>query len=133
MAADIVDLARRAGVDNASDAARVILNIKPVADIAAVAVNRNLATVQYARQAQRNQLFREVIRAIVIGAIAGRYLQAVCVLIRSHQVIAAGLARRVGRIGLITRGFGKRRIVCREGAVHFVGGYMVKTMVTSRP
>ena len=65
----------------------MILDVQPVANIAAVTVHRQGPAAQDIGKTQRDQLFREVVRAVIIRAIAGAHLQTVGVMVGAHQVI----------------------------------------------
>ena len=66
VASDIVNLSDSSLVDNQIDCLAVILNIQPVTHIFAFAVNRQRLVGECICNHQRNQLFREVIRSIVV-------------------------------------------------------------------
>ena len=66
MSADIVDLAYPAFMDNEVDSAAVILDIEPVADVESFAVNGQAFVAVRSGYHQRNELFGEVIRTVVI-------------------------------------------------------------------
>ena len=70
----------------------MILNVKPVTDVAAVSVYGNRTPVQNPSEAERDQFLGKMKGPIVIGAIAGRDLKTVCVLIGMRQMIACGFA-----------------------------------------
>ena len=71
--ADIVDLANTTLVDNQVDSLAVVFHIQPVADIQALTVNRQRLVSQSISDHQRNELLREVIRTIVVGATRDRH------------------------------------------------------------
>ena len=91
VAADVVDLTDPALVDDQVDRLAVILDVKPVTDVQALAVDRKRLVVETVGDHQRNQLLREMIRSVVIGAAAYHHRQAVGPMIRKHQQISAGL------------------------------------------
>ena len=72
--------------------------------------------------AERDELFREMVGAVVVGAVGGEYRQAVGVVVGTHQVVAGGLAGGVRAVGFVAVGFGEGGVVFGEGAVDFVGG-----------
>ena len=91
MAADVVDLADSALVDNQVNRLAVILDIQPVADVLALAVDRQRLVGKRVGNHQRNQLLREVIGAVVVGAAADGDGQTVGSVIRQHEQIRACL------------------------------------------
>ncbi|MNE23205.1 hypothetical protein D3C80_1164490 [compost metagenome] len=70
MATDIVSLTRLTLSDDGVQCAGMIFNIQPVADLIAFAINRQRFTVQGIQNNQRDQLLREVIRAIVVRTVS---------------------------------------------------------------
>lgn len=92
MAADVVDLTGRAGFQNAGDAPSVILNVQLVADITAIAIHRNHAPIEDARQAKRNQFLGKMVGPIVVRTVTGRNLQAIGVLVSAHKMVTARFA-----------------------------------------
>ena len=131
-AADVVDLAHPARFEDAADGAAVVFHIEPVADLLAVAVDGQRLAGQRIVDAQRNELFREVVGAVVVGAVGGEHRQAVGVVVGAHEVVAGGLARRVRAVGFVAVGFGEGRIVLGKRAVDFVGGDVEKAEVVLR-
>ena len=83
----------------------MVLDVEPVAHLQAVAVDRQGLAGQRVDDDQRDQLFGEVVGAVVVGAIGGEHRQAVGVVPGAHQVVAGGLAGRVGAVGLVAGGF----------------------------
>ena len=108
-AADVVNLAHLARLKDAVDGAAVVFHIEPVADLLAVAVNGQRLAGQGIVDDQRDELFREVVGAVVVGAVGGEYRQAIGVVVGTHQVVAGGLARGVRAVGFVAMGLGERR------------------------
>ena len=121
-AADVVDLAHPARLEDTADGAAVVFHIEPVADLLAVAVDGQGLAGQGVVDDQRNELFREVVGAVVVGAVGGEYRQAVGVVVGAHQMVAGGLARGVWAVGFVAVGFGEGGVVLVQRAVDFVGG-----------
>ena len=71
MAADIVNFAILAAVGNHINGFAVVHDIQPVTDLHTIAVNRQGLVVLGVVDEQRNQLFGELIRTIVVGAARG--------------------------------------------------------------
>src|SRR5579883_1971027 len=67
VAADVVDLAGAPAPQDFENAAAMVVHVEPVADLHAVAVNRQRPVLERVRDHQRDQLFRKLIRSIVIG------------------------------------------------------------------
>ena len=71
MAADVVHLARRTRFKNCRYTSGVVLDIQPIADVGAVAINRDRLSIKNAGHAEGYQLLRKVIGAVVVGTITG--------------------------------------------------------------
>lgn len=74
----------------------MIVHIEPVADVAAIAVDGQRLAIQGVEDHVGNELFRELVRAVVIGAIAGDYGQSIGMVPGSDQVVGRGLAGGIG-------------------------------------
>jgi hypothetical protein len=125
-AADVVDLAGLAGLQDGADGAAVVGDVEPVADLLAVAVHGQRLAGQGVGDHQRDELLGEVVRAVVVGAVAGGDRQAVGVVPGAHEVVGGGLAGGVRAVGLVGLGFGEGRVVGAQRAVHLVGAHMVE-------
>ena len=64
--ADVVDLADRALAQHQVDAGAVVLDVAPVADVQAVAVERDLLAVEQVGDEQRDDLLGELVGAEVV-------------------------------------------------------------------
>jgi hypothetical protein len=115
----------------------VVLDVEPVADLLAVAVDGQRLAGQGVVDDQRDELFREVVGTVVVGAVGGQHRQAVGVVVGAHQMVAGRLAGRVRAVRFVAVGFGEGRIVLAERAVDFVGGHMQEAerllAVSARP
>ena len=118
-AADVVGLARPAALEDGMDAAAEVLDVEPVAHLAAVAVDGQAVAVQRVEDAERDQLLGVLARAVVVGAAADHGLEAVGVRVGRDEQVAARLGRRVGRRGVERRGLGERPL--RDRPVDLVG------------
>ena len=99
----------------------MVFDVQPVADLLAVAIDRQGFAGQRVDNHQRDEFFREVVGPVVIGAVGGEHRQAVGVVPGAHQVVAGGFAGAVGAVGFDVAGLGKGRIVFFERAIDFVG------------
>ncbi len=95
VAADVVNLADAALLQDEVDGAAVILDIEPVADVLAVAVDWQLLVGQRVDDHQRDELLREVIRAVVVRAARDRRRDLVGAVIRHDQEVRTGLRSRI--------------------------------------
>ena len=126
-AADVVDLAELAGFKDAADGTAVISDVEPVADLLTIAVDGQGFAGQRVMDDQGDELFREVVGAVVVGAVGGQHRQAVGMAVGTDQMVAGGLAGGVWAVGFVTVGFGEGGVVLGEGAIDFVGRDMEET------
>src|SRR5690606_23923917 len=75
----------------------------------------------------RNQLLGEVIRAVVVGAIGHEGWQPIGALPSAHQVIRAGLGRRVRRAGSVWGSLGEQIVRTLQISIYLIGRNMMKT------
>ncbi len=123
-ATHVVGLAQVPGFQHTADGAAVIFDVEPVADLHAVAIDGQGFAGQGVDDHERDELFREVVRPVVVAAVGGDHRQAVGVVPGAHQVVRRGFAGAVGTVGLVGVGFCKRWVVFGERAVDLVGADM---------
>lgn len=104
----------------------VVRHIQPVPNLLAIAINRQGFTRQRIGDDQRNQLLREVIRPVIVRAIARRHRQPIGVMPSTHQMIAGRLARRIRAVWLVRISLGKGRVHRLQRTIHFIGAHMMK-------
>ena len=91
VAAHVVNLSASAALSHHVDRLAMILDIQPVSHLHAVSVNRELLVMLDVIDHQRDQLLRELIRAVVVGAAGDVDRHAVGVVERLNKVIRARL------------------------------------------
>ena len=74
----------------------VVADIKPIADIVALAVDRDGLAVHSLQNGERDQFFREMIRPVIVGAVADHGRQPERLVPGADQVIGGRLRRRIG-------------------------------------
>src|SRR5690606_26380538 len=126
VAADVVGFTGHAGFDHAQQGAGVVFDIEPVADLQALAVDGQGFAFQGVEDDQRNQFFREMAGAVVVGAIGHQHRQAVGTMPGPHQVVRSRLAGGIGRTGRVGRGFREEVLGSGQVAVDLVGGDVVE-------
>ena len=102
----------------------MIAHVQPVAHLHAVAIHRQRFARQGVGDHQRDELFREMERPVIVGTVGRQHRQAVRVVPGAHQVVAGGLAGAVGAVGLVDVRFGEGGGVGGQGAVDLVGGHV---------
>jgi hypothetical protein len=125
VAADIVALAWPASGQDRVQRAGVVLDIKPVAHIVALAVNRDRLAVQRLQDRQRDQFFGEMVGPVIVRAVAHHSWQPVGLVPGPHQMVGGRLRGGIGRVRLIPAGL-PEFAVGPERAEHFVRRDMVK-------
>ena len=120
-AADVVDGAGLAALEGCEDAATVVLDVDPVADVGAVAVDRQFVVGQGVVDHQRDQFLGELVGAVVVGRARDDRLVAKGFLECAAEQVGRGLAGGVGGVGL-QRGLLAEAAVGAERAVDLVGG-----------
>ena len=100
MTADIIYLAYSALMDNQINRLAMILDIQPIAYIQAFAIYRQQLIRQSICKHQRNQLFREVIRAIVIAAARNSNRQTIGSIISHNKQVCASFRGRIRTAGM---------------------------------
>ena len=122
VSADVVGLEETAFLLYHIDSLGVILYIKPVADVLAVAVYRQFLAVQGIVDDKRDQLLRKLIGAVVVAAVGDIGREMVGIHISLHQHVRRSLTCGVGAVGRIGSGLVEIAAVLGEGTVHLIGG-----------
>lgn len=92
VAADVVGLARGAFFNDLEQRSAVVFDVQPVADVFAFAINGDRFASQTLEDHDWDQLFRELIRAVVVAAVGDHDGQPVCVLPGSSKVVGGRFA-----------------------------------------
>jgi hypothetical protein len=124
VSADVVDFTGPALFQYRHDRPAMVLHVQPVADVGTIPIDRYFPAVQRMVNHQRNELFRELVGPVIVGAVGGQGRQAIGVMIGPDQMVRPRLGCRIGAVGRIGRGFRERRIIFLQGAVHLVGGHV---------
>ena len=91
-AANVVGFAQLARFQNAPDRRTMIFDVEPVANLLAIAVNRQRLAGKGVVDDERDELFREVVRAVVVGAVGSQNRKTVGVVVCANQMVAGRLA-----------------------------------------
>ena len=109
------------------DGVAVVLDEEPVADVLAVAVDGDGALLKSAEEGEGDELFGELVGAVVVRAVRDREGEAVGVGVGASEVVAAGLRGGVGRAGVVGGGLGEGPVVA-QAAEDLVGGDVVEAV-----
>ncbi len=149
--ADVVCLGNLPVMENHVDGAGVVFYKEPVANVLALAVNRERFLVADVVDEERNQLFGELVRTVVVAAVRHDGRHAVGVVEGANKVVGAclgcrirgvrrvlcGLVEEVVTVGQVMfagarrrgeRGRDAFRMVHLEGAIDFIGRDMVEAL-----
>ena len=127
VSANVVNLAYFTFMDNQVDCFTMVGYVQPVSDILTVSVYRKLFVCQCAADHKRNQLFREVIRAVVVGASGNGNRGTEGSVVSQYKQVCACLGCRV-RAGGVDRGIlckEQVRAIQRKVSVNFIGRYLM--------
>ncbi|MNL18462.1 hypothetical protein D3C87_1396070 [compost metagenome] len=126
MPADVVGLCDFACVQHFEQRSGVIFDKQPIADLKAIAIDRQRLARQRIEYHKRNQFFRKLAGAVVVRTIAQHDRQAISAMPGADHMIGRGFAGGVRRAGSIGRCFGKQRIDTLQVAINLVGGNVMK-------
>ena len=120
--ADVVDRAIHTIGQHQFQGRAIVVHVAPVADVAAVAVERNPPAPQQPGHEQRDDLLRVLEPAVIVGGAGHHDRQPVRRVVRQGNQIGGGLGGRIGRAGGQRVGLAEGTI--RDRAVHLVGGHV---------
>ena len=95
----------------------MVFDVEPVADIQAVAVEGDFFAFHQIGDEQRDELFGEMIRAVVVAAARDQDGQSEGVEVGPHQAVGGGFAGAVGAVGGERGFFGEFEIGPVSGSV----------------
>ena len=121
VSADIVSLKETALFLHHVDALRVILHVQPVPNIFPVAVYRKLLALKRIVDNQRNQLFRELVRAVIVAAVRNIRREPVSIHIGLYQHVRRSLACGIRAVRIIGRGLIEICVLILQRTVDFIG------------
>ena len=119
-AADVVGLGHAAVVEDPVDRPGVVLDVEPVADVLAAAVDGQRPAVAYVVDEQRYELLGELVGTVVVRAVRYECRHAVGVVVGPDEVVARGFRGRVGAVRRIAGGLLEELLAV--GQVVFRGG-----------
>src|SRR6202035_1483349 len=89
------------------EGAGVVLDVKPVADVVALAIDWNGLPVERLQYRKWDQLLRKMVRSVAVRGVAQHCWQAKRLPPRPDQVIGSSLRRRIWRVRFVRRRFGE--------------------------
>src|SRR5699024_776405 len=108
------------GAADQFDASAVIVDVQPVTDVHAIAVQRHGTAVEQVGDEQRDDLLRKLVRPVVVGASGDRHRNTVGAVVGQRDQVTAGLAGAIGRVRREQVVLGPRTGL--DGSVDLVGG-----------
>jgi len=124
-----VTLSRRALLQDERQRRGVIIDVEPVTDICAPAVDGKGLTVEGLDNQVGNELFGKLPRPVIVGAVGDHNRQPERVIPGTHKMIGRCLGSRIGRTWIVAR-FLEERSRPLQRTKHFVGRHMVKAKST---
>jgi hypothetical protein len=128
LSTDIVGFTWQSVLQDQIERFSVILDIKPVANIGTVPVNRQRLPFECVQNHQRNELLRELIRAIVIGAVGDDNWQTVRPMPCNRQMVGCRFGGRIRRGGIIGCGLSEKAS-CSQRTIDLVGRNMQESEI----
>src|SRR5690606_1240234 len=95
VASDIVGLADPAAFEDRRQRFSVVLNTQPVTGIFALAVNRSRIGGERLKENHGNQLFRKLVRTVVVRTIRQKHRQPISVAPGTGKMVGGGFARGI--------------------------------------
>ena len=133
LAADVVGFADAAAVHDRPDRFVVILDIDPVADVLAVAVDGERLAFQHVEDHQGDELLGELEGAVVVGAVRDGDREAIGMEVGFGEVVAGGFGGRIGRAGIVGGGFGEIARVAQRAEDFVSADMMEEDVIASGP
>src|SRR2546428_9386532 len=96
---DVVDRARSSFLKCQPDRSAMILDIDPVAHVAAIPIHRNWSVLKRIGNHERQKLLGKLPRAVVISAARYNRIEPEGVVRSPHQMLRCGLGSGIGTIG----------------------------------
>src|SRR5215475_3346762 len=123
--ADVVGRSRQSFLEEQRQCARVIVDEQPIADVGAVAVNRQRPPVQGIEDRQGNELFRKLVRPIIVRAIGYYDRNAVGTMPGFRDMVGCGLGSGIGRARIVSGRLAEQADLA-ERSINLVGGNVDK-------
>ncbi len=131
LAAYVVGAAGLSGFHDHPDCLVVVLDVKPVADVAPVAVHGKGLALEHVEDHEGDEFFGELVRAVVVRAVRDGERKTVGVPVGLGEVVACCLAGRIGRAGVVGGLFGEVALL-PQGAKDLVGAHVVEEHVVAQ-
>ncbi len=126
-AANVVRFAESSVMENRVDGAGMIDHKQPVANVFALAVHGQGFVLLNVMNHQRNQLFGEMIRAVVVRAVRQHNRQFIGVAVGPHEMVRSGFGSRIRRLWIVGGFFGKKLVGVVQRPIHFIRRDVVET------
>lgn len=132
---DIVSLSYGSFMDDEVDGFAVVFHIEPVTDVFAISVNRERLVIKGIGNHEGNQLFRELVGAVVVAAPGNGGGEAIGSVVSTYQEVSSRLGTAVRGRRMEWRLFREEQVRPVQGqvAVDFVCGDLVVTLDTILP
>ncbi len=133
-AADVVGLSNLPASQDEVDSPTVVVNVQPLSFVAAAPVEGHLLVLEEPNREMRDQLLRELVGTVVVGAVGDGNGQMERLKVGTHGQISRRFGGVVGCPRPIGRRFDKDFVrIERQIAIHFAGGDVVESRQTGIP
>ncbi len=119
-AADVIGFPDPSALQNRRQRLDVILDVKPIPHVAAIAVNRQWLFFEGVEKHERYEFFRKMVGAVVVRAVRYERRQPIGFTPSADEMIGGSFAGRVGRSRVVGGAFREKAVV-GEATVNFVG------------
>ena len=126
VSAYIVCLARHALLVHQAERGDMVVDMQPVANVGALAIDRQRLAVQAIEDDQRNELFGEMVGTVVVGTVRDQRRQAVGVVPGADEMVGSSLRGGVGRMGRVGRLFGEESRFAQR-TIHLIRGDVLES------
>ena len=106
----------------------MVFDEEPVADVLSLAVDGQGLALADVVDEEGDELLGELVRAVVIRAVRHDRWQAIGIVVGTDEVVAGGLAGRVGAVRSVLGLLGEEAPADLQCAVDFVGGDVVEAL-----
>ena len=124
--ADVVRLTGNALLVHKTKRGGMVIDIEPVTHVCALAIDRQRLSVETVQYDERNELFREMVWAIVVGAVRDENRKTIGIVPSAYKMIRSGLGggiRGMGRVWSLLR----KETLFSERAVHLIRADVLET------
>src|SRR3569832_1247057 len=122
VSADVIGFALSPFVNDDIDRTAMVSDIQPIPNVLSIPLNRQGFAQHDVDTHQGYQLYGEMVGAVIIGTIGDDGRHTIGMVVSTGEVVAACFGCRIGAIGGVRGGFGKRVVIRPKRPIDFIGG-----------